>query len=278
MRVACLPWPRGLAMPARDHLRSWPRDIKGHYYMGKVIGAGSFGTVREAQEASTGRRYAVKTGAHGPHARGPRARGPHARGPHARGPHALVPHACGCLRGGSCVCMCTLPLPLPLSRRRILPAPPLLAQSPRPPNAARRRPGARPSQAQRPAGRGTVARRAVRELACLNPLPARTRAPQVPLEAARRGRSHGAAGGVPERCAPARGAPLPPSRAAARRNHRMGQALAASCHAFDDSPGSPIPPHPPHTTPHLTTPDTAPKWQAYEDDENIHLVMELCEG
>lgn len=29
--------------------------------MGKVIGAGSFGTVREAAEAATGRKYAIKT-------------------------------------------------------------------------------------------------------------------------------------------------------------------------------------------------------------------------
>jgi calcium-dependent protein kinase len=32
-----------------------------HYYLGKVIGAGSFGTVREATEACTGHRYAIKT-------------------------------------------------------------------------------------------------------------------------------------------------------------------------------------------------------------------------
>lgn len=32
-----------------------------YYYLGKVIGAGSFGTVREAVEAATGHRYAIKT-------------------------------------------------------------------------------------------------------------------------------------------------------------------------------------------------------------------------
>lgn len=31
------------------------------YKLGRVIGAGSFGTVREAIEASTGLRYAIKT-------------------------------------------------------------------------------------------------------------------------------------------------------------------------------------------------------------------------
>ncbi|KAI8467471.1 MAG: kinase-like domain-containing protein [Monoraphidium minutum] len=37
------------------------RKIPEHYYLGRIIGAGSFGTVREAVEADTGRRFAIKT-------------------------------------------------------------------------------------------------------------------------------------------------------------------------------------------------------------------------
>jgi hypothetical protein len=58
-----------LRMPARaeldpDEIKSvfgYARRVNEHYYLGKVIGAGSFGTVREAKEASTGRMYAIKT-------------------------------------------------------------------------------------------------------------------------------------------------------------------------------------------------------------------------
>ena len=37
------------------------RNMGDHYRTGKVIGAGSFGTVREAVSLATGLRYAVKT-------------------------------------------------------------------------------------------------------------------------------------------------------------------------------------------------------------------------
>jgi len=58
-----------LRLPARteldpDELRSvfgYPRKLEEAYFLGKVIGAGSFGTVREAVEAGTGSRYAIKT-------------------------------------------------------------------------------------------------------------------------------------------------------------------------------------------------------------------------
>ena len=58
-----------LALPARaeldaDEVRSvfgYPRDLRARYYLGRPIGAGSFGTVREAAEAATGRRFAIKT-------------------------------------------------------------------------------------------------------------------------------------------------------------------------------------------------------------------------
>ncbi|KIZ04772.1 hypothetical protein MNEG_3189 [Monoraphidium neglectum] len=58
-----------LRMPARTELDpneiktvfGFPRKIGESYYLGKIIGAGSFGTVREAVEASTGLRFAVKT-------------------------------------------------------------------------------------------------------------------------------------------------------------------------------------------------------------------------
>ena len=49
-----------------DLLASWGAcTFKGHYCnrykLGKVLGAGSFGIVREATERKTGRRYACKT-------------------------------------------------------------------------------------------------------------------------------------------------------------------------------------------------------------------------
>lgn len=37
------------------------RNLLDSYYLGRVIGAGSFGVVREGIEVSTGRRFAVKT-------------------------------------------------------------------------------------------------------------------------------------------------------------------------------------------------------------------------
>jgi hypothetical protein len=37
------------------------RDLTDKYYLGRIIGAGSFGVVREGVEVATGRRYAVKT-------------------------------------------------------------------------------------------------------------------------------------------------------------------------------------------------------------------------
>ena len=36
-------------------------DLPAKYHLGKVIGAGSFGTVREAVSVADGQRYAVKT-------------------------------------------------------------------------------------------------------------------------------------------------------------------------------------------------------------------------
>ncbi|GBF97387.1 calcium-dependent kinase [Raphidocelis subcapitata] len=58
-----------LRLPARTELSAdeikqvfgFPRRIFDRYTMGKVIGAGSFGTVREAFDKATGARYAVKT-------------------------------------------------------------------------------------------------------------------------------------------------------------------------------------------------------------------------
>ncbi|GBF98366.1 calcium dependent kinase [Raphidocelis subcapitata] len=47
-----------------DEIRSvfgYPRKLHENYFIGRVIGAGSFGTVREGTEALTGRRYAIKT-------------------------------------------------------------------------------------------------------------------------------------------------------------------------------------------------------------------------
>ncbi|GAX73995.1 hypothetical protein CEUSTIGMA_g1445.t1 [Chlamydomonas eustigma] len=43
------------------HVFGYARDLKAKYTLGKVIGAGSFGIVRECNELSSGRRYAVKT-------------------------------------------------------------------------------------------------------------------------------------------------------------------------------------------------------------------------
>lgn len=43
------------------HVFGYARDLTNQYFIGKVIGAGSFGVVRACMEAATGRRYAVKT-------------------------------------------------------------------------------------------------------------------------------------------------------------------------------------------------------------------------
>ncbi|WIA42889.1 hypothetical protein OEZ86_008805 [Tetradesmus obliquus] len=58
-----------LKLPARTELDpeeiksvyGYPRNLLDSYYLGRVIGAGSFGVVREGIEVSTGRRFAVKT-------------------------------------------------------------------------------------------------------------------------------------------------------------------------------------------------------------------------
>eukprot|EP00882_Tetradesmus_deserticola_P011535 GHRQ01012202.1.p2 GENE.GHRQ01012202.1~~GHRQ01012202.1.p2 ORF type:complete len:146 (+),score=55.23 GHRQ01012202.1:388-825(+) len=58
-----------LKLPARTELDAeeiksvygYPRNLLDSYYLGRVIGAGSFGVVREGIEVSTGRRFAVKT-------------------------------------------------------------------------------------------------------------------------------------------------------------------------------------------------------------------------
>eukprot|EP00877_Chromochloris_zofingiensis_P003189 jgi/Chrzof1/12871/Cz07g10120.t1 len=58
-----------LKLPARTELDpaeiknvyDYPRDLSARYYLGRVIGAGSFGVVREGIEVATGQRYAVKT-------------------------------------------------------------------------------------------------------------------------------------------------------------------------------------------------------------------------
>jgi len=39
----------------------WPRDLTDKYILGKTLGAGSFGVVREGVDIATGRRYAVKS-------------------------------------------------------------------------------------------------------------------------------------------------------------------------------------------------------------------------
>eukprot|EP00878_Enallax_costatus_P016451 GHUV01017256.1.p1 GENE.GHUV01017256.1~~GHUV01017256.1.p1 ORF type:complete len:245 (+),score=43.19 GHUV01017256.1:347-1081(+) len=58
-----------LKLPARTELDpeeiknvfAYPRNLLDSYYLGRVIGAGSFGVVREGIEVATGRRFAVKT-------------------------------------------------------------------------------------------------------------------------------------------------------------------------------------------------------------------------
>eukprot|EP00879_Flechtneria_rotunda_P022176 GHRR01023399.1.p1 GENE.GHRR01023399.1~~GHRR01023399.1.p1 ORF type:complete len:224 (+),score=71.64 GHRR01023399.1:320-991(+) len=58
-----------LKLPARTELDpeeiktvyGYPRNILDSYYLGRVIGAGSFGVVREGIEVVTGSRFAVKT-------------------------------------------------------------------------------------------------------------------------------------------------------------------------------------------------------------------------
>ncbi|KAG1675746.1 hypothetical protein FOA52_012402 [Chlamydomonas sp. UWO 241] len=43
------------------HVYGWARDLTDKYVLGRALGAGSFGVVREATEVATGKRYAVKT-------------------------------------------------------------------------------------------------------------------------------------------------------------------------------------------------------------------------
>lgn len=58
-----------LRMPARSELNAdqirkvfgYPRNLHDKYRIGKMLGAGSFGVVRECFELSTGKRYAIKT-------------------------------------------------------------------------------------------------------------------------------------------------------------------------------------------------------------------------
>eukprot|EP00798_Chlamydomonas_sp_ICE-L_P018146 gene18146-24586_t len=58
-----------LKLPARveldpdeiTHVFGYPRDFEDQFYMGKVLGCGSFGVVRECLERSSGKRFAVKT-------------------------------------------------------------------------------------------------------------------------------------------------------------------------------------------------------------------------
>lgn len=58
-----------LALPSRTELQAdwitnvfgYPRDLSSHYYVGKIIGAGSFGVVRECLDKVTHRRYAIKS-------------------------------------------------------------------------------------------------------------------------------------------------------------------------------------------------------------------------
>jgi hypothetical protein len=43
------------------HVFGYPRDLTARYYLGRVLGAGSFGVVREAIGVDSGHRHAVKT-------------------------------------------------------------------------------------------------------------------------------------------------------------------------------------------------------------------------
>jgi len=43
------------------HVFGYARDLTGRYYLGRVLGAGSFGVVREAISVDSGHRHAVKT-------------------------------------------------------------------------------------------------------------------------------------------------------------------------------------------------------------------------
>jgi calcium-dependent protein kinase len=43
------------------HVFGYPRDLTARYYLGRVLGAGSFGVVRECIGVSSGLRHAVKT-------------------------------------------------------------------------------------------------------------------------------------------------------------------------------------------------------------------------
>ena len=44
-----------------ENVFGWPRDLEAEYLVGKVLGAGSFGVVREVIEKKTGQRFAVKS-------------------------------------------------------------------------------------------------------------------------------------------------------------------------------------------------------------------------
>lgn len=58
-----------LRLPARteltkEQIRSvygWPSNLQEKYFLGQIVGAGSFGIVRQCLEIATGRKYAVKT-------------------------------------------------------------------------------------------------------------------------------------------------------------------------------------------------------------------------
>jgi hypothetical protein len=58
-----------LGLPPRTELQpqditsvfGYPRDLTARYYLGRVLGAGSFGVVREAISVDSGLRHAVKT-------------------------------------------------------------------------------------------------------------------------------------------------------------------------------------------------------------------------
>lgn len=58
-----------LGLPPRSELSpaditdvfGYPRDLTARYYLGRVLGAGSFGVVREAIGVDSGMRHAVKT-------------------------------------------------------------------------------------------------------------------------------------------------------------------------------------------------------------------------
>jgi calcium-dependent protein kinase len=59
--VLGLPPRTELQPPDITHVFGYPRDLTERYYLGRVLGAGSFGVVREAIGVSSGLRHAVKT-------------------------------------------------------------------------------------------------------------------------------------------------------------------------------------------------------------------------